>query len=117
MGIYTYSHVAPALYRHVAASQHAVSTPPVSHCSPDSTMPLPHCCNVVTVLDPGACRHCVNAEMPPQIVDTLHGLNSLDDALLVGFIKYSPPASHCVSLYGQQLHERPEHGQDIAVQS
>lgn len=55
--------------------------------------------------------------MSPQIVEILQGLNALEDALLVGFMKYKPPASHCVSLNGQQLHEEPEQGQVVAVQS
>lgn len=47
--------------------------------------------------------------MVSQIFLILHGLNASDEALLVGFIKYFPPASHSVLLKGQQsLLDTPE---------
>lgn len=39
-------------------------------------------------------KQLVKLDMAEQMVEILQGLNASDEALLVGFIKYFPPASH-----------------------
>lgn len=62
-------------------------------------------------------KQLVKSDIAEQIVEILQGLNASEEALLVGFMKYFPPASHWDELYGQHPQLDPEHGQFWEVQS
>lgn len=106
------SQTAPEVNLQVEESQHdEVVFPPGSQSSPSSTIPLPHCCKLITLLSPGVCIQLVDTALFPillHIFPSVHPENVCSVVDVVGFMINWPFALHVDVVKGQQEPEREQ---------